>query len=154
MALVLAPIIAGFVAEITLHFATKTPAIEAAPPPPPPVVHQTIVNHYYGPGGQRIGVPQAPTTTTERPITVAGGIPRRDYLEAVHISQMIEKKMDETEDQEELQRMESNLDQLLTQPDKDTLLGGWSKCLERSYLSPTSRITPKKKRRWRDPCRL
>ena len=122
LALVL--IIAGLVAEVTLHFATKTTAIESAPPPPPPVIHQTIVNHYYGPGGQPMGVPQIPeiTTTTEHPRTLTGGIPKKEYLKAVRISQMIKKKMDETEDKEQLQKMESNLNQLLTKPDKDTLL--------------------------------
>ena len=93
LALVLAPIIASYVAEITLHFATKTPAIEGATPPPPPVVHQTIINHYYGPGGPPIDVPEIPaTTTTKKPKTNSGGIPRSDYLEAVRISRMIEEE--------------------------------------------------------------
>ena len=125
LALVLTPIIASFVAEITLHFATKTPAIEAASPPPPPVVHQTIINHYYGPGGPPMNVPEIPTTTTttKKPKTNSGGIPRRDYLEAVRISRMIEKRMeDAADDEDQRKELESSLDQLITSPDKDTPL--------------------------------
>ena len=126
LALVLAPIIASFVAEITLHFATKTPGMEAAPPPPPPVVHQTIVNQYYGPGGPPIDVPDVSpmtTTTTKSPISTAGRIPRQDYLEAVRISMMIEKRMeDAADDEDQRKELESSLDQLITSPDKDTPL--------------------------------
>ena len=117
LALVLAPIIASFMAEITLHFATKTPAIEAASPPPPPVVHQTIVNHYYGPGGPPMEVPEvSPTTTTTASTTsTTGRIPHRDYLEAVHISRMMEKRMeDAADDEEQREELEKNLDQLIT----------------------------------------
>ena len=126
LALVFAPIIASFVAEINLHFTMKSPAIEAAPPPPPPVVHQTIVNHYYGSGGPPIDVPYVPpmtTTTTTSPISTNGRIPCQDYLEAVRISRMIEKRMeDAADDEEQRKELETNLDQLITSPDKDTPL--------------------------------
>ena len=126
LALVLAPIIASFVAEITLHFATKIPAIEAAPPPPPPVVHQTIFNHYYGPGGPPIDVPDVSpktTTTTQSPSSATRRIPRQDYLEAVRISRMIETKMEDVADDEDQRKeLESSLDQLITSPDKETPL--------------------------------
>ena len=124
LALVLAPVIASFVAELTLHYATKTPAIEAAPPP---VVHQTILNHYYGPSGPPMDVQEIPTTTTttttKSPFSTEGRIPRQDYLEAVCISRMIEKRMEETEDDEDqCKELELSLDQLITSPDKDTPL--------------------------------
>ena len=124
LAPVLAPIIASFVAEITLHFATKTPAIKGATAPPPPVVHQTIINHYYAPGGPPIDVPEIPATkTTERLKTNSGGIPRRDYLEAVRISRMIEERMEDAADNEDQRRqLESSLDRFITSPDKDTPL--------------------------------
>ena len=125
LVLVLAPVIASFVAEITLHFTTKTPAIEAATPPPPPLVHQTIINHYYGPGGQPMSVPEVPTmtTTTKSRITTEGRIPRRDYLEAVRISRIIEKRMEEREGNEDQRKeLKSSLNQLLISSDKDTLL--------------------------------
>ena len=125
LALVLAPIIAGFMAEITLHFTTKIPALEAAPPPPPPVVHQTIINHYYGHGGPNpmdTYEPRTITTITESPEILAGGISKKGYLEAIHISQMIEVQLNKTEDQKEREKLESTLNHLLTDPDKDTTL--------------------------------
>ena len=68
-------------------------------------------------------VPHIPTTTTtESPNILAGGIPKKDYLEAMHISQMIENRLDEAEDQEEKEKLELSLDHLLTDPDKDTTL--------------------------------
>ena len=59
-----------------------------------------------------MSMPEVPTTTTTKsPITTEGRIPRRDYLEAVRISRMIEKRMEETEGNEDQRKeLESSLD--------------------------------------------